>query len=165
MPEPSISISGSDTTSLTITEPIEQVSILEADGTSVVIDTGISENLSVIEEAINLTIIEEVPSVTISNDEVLQIVELSSQGPSGPSGPPGSTGPQGPAGSGGDLTYVHRQEVAASVWTITHTLGKVPSVTVVDSGDSEVVGEVNFPSLSQVVITFNSAFTGKAYLN
>jgi hypothetical protein len=69
-----------------------------------------------------------------------------------------------------DATYTHTQSQASATWTITHNLNKFPSVTVIDSGDSVVVGEILFNPANQLTITFfgngNSvAFSGKAYLN
>lgn len=61
--------------------------------------------------------------------------------------------------------YVHEQLVAATTWTINHTLNKYPSVTVVDSGGTMVYGEVNYVSDSQLTVSFSAAFSGKAYLN
>lgn len=61
--------------------------------------------------------------------------------------------------------HIHTQDVPAAEWTVTHSLGKFPSVTIIDSTGNEVIGEVNFTSNNQVVLTFNGAFSGKAYLN
>jgi hypothetical protein len=67
--------------------------------------------------------------------------------------------------SGGDKNYIYSQLSPASVWTIVHNLGKHPSVTVVDSGGSWVVGDVSYPALEMVVISFGYVFSGTAYLN
>ena len=69
------------------------------------------------------------------------------------------------SGGGGDKTYVHIQSSAASVWQISHGLNKYPSVTVVDSAGSVVVGEVVYNNTNKVTITFIGSFSGKAYLN
>ena len=61
--------------------------------------------------------------------------------------------------------YVHTQTVAAAVWTIIHNLGKYPSVSIVDSANDEVIGEVRYTNTNQVVVTFSAAFSGKAFLN
>jgi hypothetical protein len=63
------------------------------------------------------------------------------------------------------LGYVFTQSTPAAVWTINHDLEKYPSVSIVDSANDEVIGEVNYTSTSQVVITFSAAFSGKAFLN
>ena len=39
-----------------------------------------------------------------------------------------------------DQTYTYTQNGSSHTWVITHNLNKFPSVTVIDSGDSVVVG-------------------------
>jgi hypothetical protein len=63
------------------------------------------------------------------------------------------------------LGYVFTQSTPATVWTINHDLNKYPSVTIVDSANDEVIGEVKYNSTSQIVLTFSAAFSGKAFLN
>jgi hypothetical protein len=79
----------------------------------------------------------------------------------------GETGPQGPAGTldYGQLGYVHLQNSASTTWSITHGLGFVPNITVVDSGGTVVEGSYNYPDANTVVLTFSSEFSGKAYLS
>jgi len=62
-------------------------------------------------------------------------------------------------------TFVFSQNTASNTWVIVHGLGKFPSVTVVDSANSVVVGSVAYDSPNQVTITFEATFSGKAYLN
>ena len=71
------------------------------------------------------------------------------------------------AGLGGaaDKNYVHLQNSPESTWTITHNLNKRPAVTVVDSAEEIVFGEVEYNSDNQVTLTFAGAFSGKAYFN
>jgi len=64
-----------------------------------------------------------------------------------------------------DSTYVHDQPVASSAWVITHNLAKYPSVTVVDVSGNQVSAAVNYVNNNVVIVTFASAFAGKAYLN
>ncbi len=78
----------------------------------------------------------------------------------------------GGSGPGGDITviintstFIFTQGVASTVWNINHSLCKFPSVTVVDTGDTVVVGQVEYIDNENITITFNSAFSGKAYLN
>ena len=66
---------------------------------------------------------------------------------------------------GGDKNYIHLQNTPSSVWTITHNLNKRPSVTVVDSAEEIVYGEVEYNGDNQVTLTFAGAFSGKAYFN
>lgn len=65
----------------------------------------------------------------------------------------------------GDKHYVHDQFTPSTVWIIYHTLKKKPSVTVVDTADTEFEGEIKYNSDHQVTITFNFPFSGYAYLN
>ena len=60
--------------------------------------------------------------------------------------------------------YVH-SGVASDTWTIVHNLNKYPSVSIIDSSGTEVIGEVAYDSVNQVTVTFKGAFKGKATLN
>lgn len=61
--------------------------------------------------------------------------------------------------------YVHDQQVASASWVIIHNMGKKPSVSIVDTADDEVIGEVKYNSNNQLTLTFSSPVSGKAYLN
>ena len=65
----------------------------------------------------------------------------------------------------GSNRHVHNQGSAATTWTITHTLGGRPSVTVVDSTGTVVVGDVQYDSDTQVTITFSAAFSGLSLIH
>ena len=65
----------------------------------------------------------------------------------------------------GTPTFIFDQGVPATTWDITHNLGKFPSITVIDTGDTVVTGEYNYKSNNNVTLTFSAAFAGKAYLN
>jgi tetrahydromethanopterin S-methyltransferase subunit D len=62
-------------------------------------------------------------------------------------------------------TYTFNQATPLAVWTITHGLGRFPSVVVVDSSGSTVEGDVVYNSSNQVTLSFGGAFSGVAYLN
>lgn len=64
-----------------------------------------------------------------------------------------------------DQTFVYEQRSAASTWMIEHNLDKYPSVTVVDSAGSVVVGDVKYLSRDSLLLTFRGGFSGMAYLN
>lgn len=66
---------------------------------------------------------------------------------------------------GGDKNYIHSQSVPSDTWTVSHNLGKKPAVMVVDSADEVVYGNITYNDINNVTITFNGAFSGKAYFN
>ena len=66
---------------------------------------------------------------------------------------------------GSDKHYTFNQVAASSTWSITHNLNKKPSVSIVDSAENNVYGDIEYINENQLTITFNSAFSGKAYLN
>ena len=63
------------------------------------------------------------------------------------------------------LQYVHTQATPATTWNIIHNLGFFPSVTIVDSGGTEVLGDIQHQDAYTVIATFGAAFGGKAYLS
>jgi hypothetical protein len=65
----------------------------------------------------------------------------------------------------GDKNYVYPQDIPSASWVVTHNMNKYPSVSVVDSAGSAVVGEVLYDSLNQVTINFSAPFSGKAFFN
>lgn len=75
----------------------------------------------------------------------------------------GPIGPTGPASTG--ETYIHSQSIPSATWTISHGLGQFPSVTVVDSAGTVVVGGISYTDPNTIVVSFTAAFAGKAYLN
>lgn len=64
-----------------------------------------------------------------------------------------------------DKSFVFTQLTPQDTWTINHNLLKFPSVTVVDSTNAVVVGEAAYVNENTLVLSFNGAFSGKAYLN
>lgn len=68
-------------------------------------------------------------------------------------------------GGGEDKTYVHSQDSASDTWNITHGLSKYPAVTVIDSTNKVVVGEVEYIDTNNCKIYFENQFSGKAYFN
>lgn len=62
-------------------------------------------------------------------------------------------------------TFTHDQGMPSASWTVQHNLGKYPSISVADSAKNIVVGEVTYVDLNNLVIVFNSAFSGKAHMN
>jgi hypothetical protein len=105
-----------------------------------------------------VAVVVESNNVSVSVTEQVAIIELGTSGPQGPKGDPGEV-------LYSDLSYVHNQASAASVWTINHNLQFIPNITVVDSSGTVVEGSYNYPDENTVVLTFSSAFAGKAYLS
>ena len=64
-----------------------------------------------------------------------------------------------------DKNYIHTQIAAANNWIITHNLNKYPAITIVDSGGTVVIGEIEYINLNLVYVKFNGIFSGKAYCN
>jgi hypothetical protein len=65
--------------------------------------------------------------------------------------------------TGGAYTQCFDSPLA--VWTVTHNLSKFPSVTVVDTNNNLVVGNVNYINNNSIQITFSTAFKGCVFLN
>ena len=66
---------------------------------------------------------------------------------------------------GSDKSYVFVQGVPATTWTIQHDLQKFPSITVIDTADTVVIGQYTYINNNNVTLTFSAGFAGKAYLN
>ena len=64
-----------------------------------------------------------------------------------------------------DKTFIFTQGTPSTSWVIQHNLGKFPSITVVDTADTVVVGDYNYTDDNNVTLTFSAGFAGKAYLN
>ena len=62
-------------------------------------------------------------------------------------------------------TYTQCFESALASWVITHNLGKFPSVTIVDTNNEIVIGDVDYTSSNIITVTFNNPFAGCAFLN
>lgn len=62
---------------------------------------------------------------------------------------------------GGPVRYVHDQVVPAKVWTVPHSLGCHPAVTVEDGGGSIVVGSVTYIDNNSLTVGFAFTLTGR----
>jgi len=67
--------------------------------------------------------------------------------------------------SQGAPTFIFNQPTPSTTWTIQHDLGKFPSITVIDTGDTVVTGQYTYTDNNNVTLTFSAGFAGKAYLN
>ena len=105
-----------------------------------------------------VTVVAQDSNVSVTVTEQIAVIELGTSGPQGPKGDPGEVLYE-------DLSYVHNQASAASVWTINHGLQFIPNITVVDSSGTVVEGSYSYPDSNTVVATFSNPFAGKAYLS
>lgn len=63
----------------------------------------------------------------------------------------------------GAASFVFRQDSPAAVWTISHSLGFTPDVTIIVGGE-EVEADVDYPNNATVIVTFNTPQSGVARL-
>lgn len=111
--------------------------------------------LSVNSPVVQALVVEADPDILAVNNAVVQTVVVESVGAPGPQGPPGTDGFQ----------FVYSQMTPTAVWDIAHHLNGFPSVTVVDSADNVVIGDVHYVSNNEITITFSGAFSGSAYFS
>lgn len=64
-----------------------------------------------------------------------------------------------------DKNFVFDMAIASSTWNIQHNLNKFPCCIVFDSTGTEIKGHIEYVDINNIIITFNSAFKGKAFLN
>jgi hypothetical protein len=74
-------------------------------------------------------------------------------------------GEKGEDGTGGDSTYEHTQSSASAHWTVEHSLGKKPAVTVIDSGGDLVLVTPTYVNDDTLTLHFSAPFSGVAYCN
>ena len=65
----------------------------------------------------------------------------------------------------GDKHYTHTQIAANNTWLVQHNLNKFPAVMIVDSGNSNVIGDIEYLTTNTLQIKFSTAFSGKVYCN
>lgn len=66
---------------------------------------------------------------------------------------------------GFDSHFEFTQGEPATTWDITHNLDKFPSITVVDTANTTVIGSYEYITKNRVILSFSSQFAGKAFLN
>lgn len=64
-----------------------------------------------------------------------------------------------------DKNHIHTQAVANTLWTVTHNLGKYPSVRIKDGTGHSIVGDIVDVSINELTIEFTSAQAGVAIIN
>lgn len=66
---------------------------------------------------------------------------------------------------GSDAFFEYVQGTPSAQWDIVHNLNKFPSITVVDTANTTVIGSYEYTSLDTVTLNFSGPFAGKAFLN
>lgn len=114
-------------------------------------------------------LVEHIHLATKDEKVIVDVREIGVPGVQGSKGDQGDPGIQGPSGEvvagSGDISYTHSQIEPVSTWTITHNLGKYPSVNVTDSAGTVVTGDIFYQSTNVVIVDFDAPFGGKAHLN
>ncbi len=64
-----------------------------------------------------------------------------------------------------DKHFEFTQGTPSTQWDIVHNLSKFPSISVVDTGNTTVIGSYDYISADRVVLNFSTPFAGKAFLN
>ncbi len=64
----------------------------------------------------------------------------------------------------GAQRFIHTQATPSSTWEFVHPLGGRPSIMVVDSAGTVVIGEIRYNSNTSITILFTAPFSGFAYL-
>ena len=62
-------------------------------------------------------------------------------------------------------TYTHLQPLPSATWSVVHNLNTFPSVTVLDSANEVILGDVRYVDANNIQLIFTAAFSGVAYLN
>jgi hypothetical protein len=114
-------------------------------------------NLEVDPTDIQIQVADLVPDVALKVTDSPDVIVLPTTGIPGPPGPPGPAGPE--------ISWEFTQLSAALHWIIDHDLNSFPSVTVVDSGGTEVLPDVVYVNNNQIELYFANPTSGKAYLN
>lgn len=67
-------------------------------------------------------------------------------------------------GSGAGFYQQYDQTSALATWTIPHSFGRYPSVTLIDSASKVILTDLEYPDIATVVATFAEPTIGKAIL-
>ena len=141
-----------------VTEETVHTVVVQAQGPATVVE---QENQpTVLTEAA-----PQAPTVYVDRVQQVLVEEVGQPGPQGEPGPPGPPGPPGSTSVVGTIAYIHTQNDPLDTWLVSHNLGFFPAVSIVDSADTVVEGQVRYVDENNIEITFGSAFGGRAYLS
>jgi hypothetical protein len=79
-------------------------------------------------------------------------------------GPKAETWPVSPFFYNYNQRVEYLQSLPSDTWNITHSLSGKPSVTIVDSAGTIIIGDVQYLSNTQIQVSFTAPFSGSAYL-
>jgi len=100
---------------------------------------------------INVTVYDY--NINNVNEEVNINITTETQWPAWPAWPTG-------------WNYVHDQNSASDTWSITHNLGFMPNITVVDTAGNTLIGfGIQYVNINSLIISLAGATTGVAYLS
>lgn len=61
--------------------------------------------------------------------------------------------------------YIYSQVTASDTWNINHSLNKYPSVTIINTSNEQVFGDIIYINENNVQIKFSAPVSGRATLN
>lgn len=103
-----------------------------------------------------LVVTNETSTLTVQSP-ITRYVKVIAEGPQGP---------RGEQGVSGDAYFVHIQSAPLALWTITHDLEKAyPSVTVINSSNDIIYGDVEYVNATTITVAFSGGFSGRCVLN
>jgi hypothetical protein len=82
---------------------------------------------------------------------VTQVVSVAEQGPMGP--------------AGGTTTTIINIVEPQTTWTLSHFLGKYPSLTIIDTSGAVVIASYTYLNSNTIEVDFSAPTSGTAYLN
>lgn len=135
----------------------------------VVVDEG-SVSVVVVDEPVAVVTTHPAGGADVSTAGSVLVQEfdiVGIQGRQGDQGIQGLTGLQGTPGAAGASAInpvVFRQATPEMAWIILHGLNTYPLVTVVDSANQTVLGDISYLDLNTVLLSFSAPFSGTAYL-
>lgn len=130
---------------LTVEETSSNQLTVSSSSPNIISVNEINQSLQVLEQGVNTISVNEVSSGSVNiNATSSNLIRI---------------------GEGGDLNYLYLQTAPSATWSITHNLGKFPSVSIVDSAGTLYLSDIKYIDENSLTITFNAAFAGKAYLN
>jgi hypothetical protein len=129
--------------------------IIEVVGDQITITANSPTTEIIVEAEPTALLVENSITTVVAEVQTTPIETIGIQGPAGIDGINGT----------GDKNYVHSQSVPSTIWNVNHALLKFPSVTVVDSAGTTVIGEVQLIDINNVRLIFSASFSGKAYFN